>query len=476
MTFDLERILRSTPMRDSDLHAEHVNPAFVRMLRTIGFDRSYVRGEGAYLWDDAGQKYLDMLGGYAVFNAGRNHPVLVDAVRQYLDLGEAALVQMHAPRLAGLLAARLKSLINGAGRPALDRVYFSNSGAEGIETAIKFARRHTTKPVIVSCDRSFHGLTTGALALNGGAFFRDGFEPHDPHVRRIPFGDPAALEHALASNDVAAFIVEPVQGKGVIIPPAGYLAEACAMCHRYGALFVADEIQTGFGRTGRLLAIDHETGVEPDMIVLSKALSGGLVPVGAVMCRREVHESVFSSMDQSVVHSSTFGQGGLAMAVGLASLHVIETENLAGRADALGAMLGDGLRAMVPRFEFLHDVRQRGLMIGIELGPPKSLVLRGAWTMARALDKNLMPQAVTMPLLDDHRILTQVAGYGQDVIKLIPPLVISEEDVRWFIESFEQVMVRLHQFPGPAWEVIRKVGKHALSNRRSARAGSPVPS
>jgi len=465
MTFDLRQLLADAADRDSDLHLRHVNPAFVRMLRTIGFDRTFVRGEGAYLWDEHGTRYLDMLGGYAVFNAGRNHPVILEAIRQYLDLKDASLVQMDAPRLAGVLAGRLTRAV-GRG---LDRVYFTNTGADGVETAIKFARAHTRRPVIVSCDNAFHGLSTGALAVNGSSFFRSGFEPLDAHVRRIPFGDIGALDRALASGDVAAFIVEPIQGKGVFIPPVGYLAEARGRCRGAGALFVVDEVQTGLGRTGRFLAIDHEEGLTPDMVILSKALSGGLVPVGAVLMRPEIHESVYSSMDRSVVHSSTFGQGGLAMAVALASLHVIESEDLTGRADRMGQLLATGLREMASQFEFVHDIRHRGLMLGIELGRPTSVRLRTAWSMARTLDTNLMPQAVTMPLLDDHHILTQVAGYGQNTIKLIPPLVLTEDDVRYFLKAFEDVMHRLHRFPGPAWEVIRKVGKHALTNRAAPR-------
>ncbi|MHC4947196.1 MAG: aspartate aminotransferase family protein [Planctomycetota bacterium] len=466
MTLDIAAILAAHQGRNDELHREHVNPQFAKVLRTIGFDRCYVRAEGAHLRDDRGEKYLDMLAGYGVFNMGRNHPAVRKAITDFLAADYPSLVQMEAPLLSGLLAEKLKSLVSND----LDIVYFTNSGAETVETAIKLARGATGRPVILSCERGFHGLTTGALALSGDEHFRRGFEPYPPQFRRIPFDDLSALEAALAAGDVAAFVVEPVQGKGVNIPSPGYLVEAAALCRRAGALFVADEVQTGMGRTGRFLALEHDESdgrvVDPDMVLLAKSLSGGYVPVGAVLTRRWIYDKVFSSMDRAVVHSSTFGQGSLAMVAGLAALDVLESEGLLANAARMGELLGAGLNEMVGRYELLHAVRQRGLMIGIELGEPRSLALRGAWKLIHSMDRSLFPQAVTIPLLDDHRVLTQVAGHEIDVVKLIPPLVIDEADVRWFLDAFAPVMDALHQFPGPVWEILKKLGKHAVGKRK----------
>jgi len=466
LPFDLRDAIRRDIGTNYELYGEHVNPQFARVLKTIGYDRVYVRAEGQYLWDDKGARYLDFLSGYAVCNIGRNHPTVRKALRDCLDLDFPSMVQFEAPLLAGMLAAELKRRV---GRD-LEYVYFTNSGTEGVETAIKFAKCSTGRPAIISCHKAFHGLTSGALALNGCESFRTGFGPFLPSCRSIPFDDLAALERELSRGDVAAFVVEPIQGKGVNIPSKGYLATASRLCHRFGALFVADEVQTGIGRTGSFLAIDQEDGnghdtVDVDILVMSKALSGGYVPVGAVLSKREIWRDVFSSMDRAVVHSSTFHEGSLAMVAALASLAVYDDDRLADNATRLGARLHAGLHAMRSRYEFIKDVRQRGLMIGIEFGEPKSLLLKTAWKTVNAMDKNLFAQAIVIPLMEDHRILCQVAGHDQAVVKLIPPLCISDADVDAFLVAFEAVVQRLHRFPGPAWDVLRRLGKNAITSR-----------
>lgn len=466
MALDIKRLLTEAKGSNYRLHQEHINPQFAKVLRTIGFDRCYVRAEGPYLWDQHGTRYLDMIAGYGVYNLGRNHPEVRQVLNDFMAMDYPSLVQMEAPLTSGLLARELKKRMPNE----LDIVYFTNSGTEGVETAIKFARCATGRPAIVHCKKAFHGLSTGSLSLNGDESFREGFAPFLPECRVVPFNDLAALEEALAAGDVAAFVVEPVQGKGVNIPSPGYLREAAALCRRHGALFVADEVQCGMGRTGRFLAVEHDGDVDPDIVVLSKALSGGYVPVGAVLTRRWIYDRVFSSLDRAVVHSSTFGQGSLAMVAGLATLHVMDEHHLVARAEQLGNRLGEGLRAMQPRFELIKEVRWRGCMVGIEFGAPRSLGLKAGWSLVHKMDRNLFPQAVTMPLLDDQHIITQVAGHNIDVVKLLPTLVMSEADVEWFLSGFEQVMKGLERFPGPAWEVLSKLGKIALSSRDRAPA------
>jgi len=462
--FDIAQVLKNAEGQNYDLHHQHVNPCFSKVLRTIGFDRCYIKAQGAYLWDIQGHRYLDMLSGYGVFNFGRNHPVIRQALNDFMALDYPSLVQMEAPLLSGLLAEELKKrTANG-----LERVYFTSSGAEGVEASLKFARCATKRPVILYAHKAFHGLTTGALSVNGDEIFRDGFDPHLPGCQKIPFNDLEALEDALKTENVAAFIVEPIQGKGVNIPDPGYLKAACALCHRYGSLFICDEVQTGMGRTGRFYAHDHEDGLDPDMIILSKALSGGYVPVGAVLLRKEIFQKVFSSMDRAVVHSSTFGQGSLAMVAGLASLHLLEQDTLCQQATLMGDALGTRLLELKDRSEFIKDVRWRGLMMAIEFGPPKSLSLKTAWHLAHKMDKSLFPQAATIPLLDDHHLLTQVAGHHIDVIKLLPPLILTAEDVAWFVQGFSDVMDKMHRFPGPVWEVLSKIGKLAVTQRPRA--------
>jgi len=458
---DIRALLKQHEGRNYELHAAHVNPSNVRTLKTIGFDRCYVRAEGPYLWDVKGEKYLDMLSGYGVFGLGRNHPDVRRVLTEFMQADYPSLVKMEAPLLCGLLAEDLKRRMPNQ----LDMVFFTNSGSEGIETAIKYAKCVTRRPAVLHCKKAFHGLTYGALSLNGDESFREGFEPFLPHCRAIPFNDLAALEEELRRGDVAAFVVEPVQGKGVNLPSPGYLRDAAQLCRKHGALFVDDEVQTGMGRTGRFLAIEHEGDVDPDIVVLAKTLSGGFVPVGAVLCKKWIHEKVFSSMQRSVVHSSTFSQGSFAMAAGLAALDVLDRHNLIQRAEMIGNQIGNGLRSLIPRYEFLKEVRWRGSILGIEFGSPGSLTLKAAWTLMHQMDKSLFPQAAIIPLLDKHHIITQVAGHHIDVIKLLPPLVLSEDDVRWFLTAFEDVLEQMHKFPGPAWNVIADIGKMALTSR-----------
>ena len=465
MPLDVRQLLQDAAGPHHRLQSDHVNPRFAKSLSLIGFDRTYVRAEGAHLIDAEENRYLDMLGGYGMFNMGRNHPTVRQALNDCLAAETASLVQLGTPTLSGVLAQELKRRI-----PGFDYVYFTNSGAEGVETTIKFARRATKREGILHASSAFHGLTTGALALNGGEVFRKDFGPLLPGSRKVNYNDLTALEDALAAKDVAAFIVEPIQGKGVAIPDPGYLREAARLCHKYGSLLVVDEIQTGLCRTGRFLAMEHDGDVNADIVVISKALSGGYVPVGAVLYKKPVYNKVFSSLEDCVVHSSTFGQGDVAMVAGLASLIALDEDNAAHNAQVRGDQLGDGLLAIKDRFQFIGDVRWRGLMIGIEFSAPKSLSLRTAWSSVHALSKDLFCQAVTIPLLTDHRILTQVSGHHTDIIKLIPPLVLTDDDVKWFLTAFEKVMVDLHKFPGPAWEALFRIGKNAVS-----RGGKPEP-
>ncbi|MDA0214678.1 MAG: aspartate aminotransferase family protein [Planctomycetota bacterium] len=464
MSFDLDQLLASHRGSARSLHSEHVNPKWMHALKLIGFDHEYVRGESQYLWDANGNRYLDMIGGYAVCNVGRNHPVIRKALTDFLASQTPSMVQFDASILPGLLARHLKGRV---GRD-LDRVFFTNSGTEGIEAAIKFSRCATGKPEMLYEKGAFHGLSTGALAMNGCESFRSGFEPHPKDFRALPFNDLVALERELSRGDVAGFVVEPIQGKGVNMHSYGFLAKASALCHRYGALFVVDEVQTGIGRTGSFLAIDQEGAVEADIIVLSKGLSGGYVPVGAVMTKTSVWEKVFSRLDRAIVHSSTFHMSGLAMVAGLATLSVLENERLAENATQTGALLRNGLEAMKPRFELLGAIRQRGLMIGIEFAKPRSPTLRMAWRMIHALDVNLFTQAVTIPLMQDHKILSQVAGHGIPVLKLTPPLTIDADDVRHFLSAFEKTMLGIHRFHGPAWDALRRIAINSLRPRNAA--------
>jgi ornithine--oxo-acid transaminase len=418
-----------------ELNQRYLNPQLGRVIRTLGFDREWVAGRGSHLIDRRGDEYLDLLAGYGVFSLGRNHPEVKRQLQGVLAMDLPTLPQLGVSTLAGVLA---ESLVARA-PDSIDAVVLTSSGTESVEGAIKLARAATGRDRILYCDRGFHGLTMGSLSVNGNQEFRDRFGSLLPACRPVPFGDSDALEAELRQGEVAAFIVEPVQGKGVYAAPDGYLARAQELCRGHGALLIADEVQTGLSRTGRFLAVEH-WGVQPDLITLSKALSGGYVPIGALLASRRVFAGTFDSMERSVVHGSTFGNGEFAAAAGLATLSVIDREGLTERAARLGDLLLELTRPLADRFEIVRDVRAVGLMWAIELGPPAGRAGRRLWEAIERRQPGLFAQMVTVPLFRDHRILTQVAGHHMNVIKALPPLVISEQDLRGFASALEAVL------------------------------------
>ena len=442
-----------------DLHTRHLNNQMVRVLKTIGFDARFTRGRGPHLWDAKGDKYLDLLSGWGVFAVGRNHPHIAEALRSVLDADLPNLVQMDVSPLAGRLAERLLRRA-----PWLDKAFFANSGAEAVEASLKFARAATGRAGVVHCENAFHGLTYGPLSAAGDKLYRDGFGPLLPDFRAIPFDDLAALERSLRNRDVAAFLVEPIQGKIVRPPSPAYLREAQALCRKYGTLFVADEIQTGLGRTGKFLAVEH-FGAEPDMVLLAKGLSGGHVPVGVVLMRRETFAKVFDRMDRAVVHGSTFAKNDLAMAAGNATLDVIEAERLTENAARQGERLMRGIEAMIPRYQLLKEVRGKGLLIGIEFGPPKSFALKASWSAVEAARKGLFCQLITIPLFKDHQILCQVAGHGSHAVKLLSSLVLTDQDTDAILKAFDTVIGEAHRVPGAAWSLAKTLVGHAMRTR-----------
>jgi acetylornithine/succinyldiaminopimelate/putrescine aminotransferase len=458
MTFDLPSLLAGHAGDGYELHSRFLNPQLPRTLRTIGFDKDYVRGEGAYLFDAEGNAYADFLSGFGVFAAGRSHPVIKKALADALEMDFAAWTQFDCQPIMGLLAQRLL-----AKAPGLERVFFCNSGAEAVESALKFARHATGHSRFLYARHGFHGLTYGSLSVNGAEEFKAGFGPLLPGTQ-IPLGDLAALEAELGRGDVAALIIEPVQGHGVMMTPPGFLPAARALLHSRGALLICDEIQAGLGRTGRFFSYEYDGDVRPDIVTVAKALSGGYVPVGAMLTTDKIYASVYSSMDKLMVHSTTFKGGPLAMAAGLAALAVIDDEGLVENAARRGEELMQGLRELQAKYDLIKDVRGRGLIIGIEFGRPSGLKARAGWSMLQKARVGLFAQMVVVSLFQRHRILTQVSGDHMEVIKLIPPLMISDTEVKLFIESFAEVMDDASKGSGLMWDFGRTLVKQAIRN------------
>jgi ornithine--oxo-acid transaminase len=462
MSFDLKALVAARMGENYELHARHLNPTLVQVQRITGFDRVYTRAEGAYLYDAEGNAYLDFLSGYSVYNMGRNHPVVKQAIRDVLDLDLPNLVQMDCSLLSGLLAEKLLKKTP----PHLEAIFFCNSGTEAIEGALKFARAATGRAGIVSLHSGYHGLSYGSLSVTGIPNFQEGFGPLMADTARVRLGDLDALERLLRKRNVAAFLVEPVQGKGVKFPKNDFFIQAQILCRKYETLFICDEVQTGLGRTGKWWGFEH-WNLEPDIITVAKSLSGGFVPCGAIITRRAIYQKVFNRLDRCVVHSSTFGRNNLAMACGLASLAILEDEKLIENAGRIGNLLLERLDALRPKNTFLKEVRGKGLMIAIEFHEPPELGLKMAWRLLHKIDKALFPQLVIVPLLSKHRVLTQVAGHNMDVIKILPPLMIGEREVDYFVKAFEETLTGCRRLPGPMLELAMNTARRNQNGRRS---------
>ena len=392
-------------------YSEHVNPYLARLMNFAGFTVE-VQGQGCTLIDHEGKEYLDCLGGYGVFSLGHRHPKVVEAVKRQLDNLPLSGKTFFSANQANL-AERLADLCPGD----INYAFFSNSGTEAVEAAMKFARAATGKTEFVSTYGGYHGKTMGALSLTGRAKYQERFQPLVPSVHFINFGD----EHGLSKIDrnTAAFFIETVQGEGGIhVAPDGYLEAARRACDRVGALLVVDEVQTGLGRTGKILGIDH-FGVQPDIITFAKALGGGVMPIGATMGTPQIWERVFS--ENPLLHTSTFGGNPLACAAGLATIEVIEEEGLCERATEMGSLLISGLRDLASRQDVIAEVRGQGLMIGVEFAMDEV----GELVIAQMTKRGL----IAAYTLNNPR-----------VIRFEPPLIITKEQVEFAIRTFEDAV------------------------------------
>jgi acetylornithine/succinyldiaminopimelate/putrescine aminotransferase/nucleoside-diphosphate-sugar epimerase len=444
-----------------ELAAHHLDPSLVDVLRILGFDREYRWAQGSHLYDADGRAYLDFHTGEGFASLGHNHPDVREVLQATLAADLVDGVQLHYSSLAGMLAEALSQRLPAG----LDAVFFASTGAEAVDSAMKFARAATRRPRLISCDSSFHGVTLGPLSIVGDDFFKEGFGPLLPGCDRVPFGDLARLETELRSKDVAAFIVEPIQGRMVTVPAAGYLQAAQALCRRYGTLFVTDEIQTGLGRTGKWFALEH-WDLEPDIVLVGKALSGGYMPVAAMVTTREIHKRAVGTLERCYVHQSTYGRNRLSMAAGLATLRVIERDGLVEHAARMSTILLDGLAELQDRYEMIGKIRGRGLMIGIELQAPSSRVARLNWHLIHGASEGLFPQLIVIPLHRDHGVITMAAGKN-DVIKLLPPLTLSEPEARTFLGALDAVLADCHGAASKNWGVVRDIATATLIRRRA---------
>ncbi|HEY6351502.1 MAG TPA: aspartate aminotransferase family protein [Candidatus Angelobacter sp.] len=418
----------------------------------------YTRCEGAELHTADGDCVLDYLSGYCVHNLGHNHPKVIAALHDELDRRGPAMLQSHVPELAGTLAGKLCTLAGGR----LSKVFFCSSGSEGVEAVIKFARAHTGRSGLLYCSGAFHGLTCGALSLMADSSWAQDFGPLLPGADHVSFNNLQELEKKLATREFAAFIVEPLQSEaGIQVPDGNYLQAAQSLCRRYGSLLVLDEVQTGMYRTGPFLAGQHYQ-VDPDMVVLAKALSGGLVPCGAVLMTDAIYRSVYSSLSRAIIHTSTYSENGLAMRAALAALQVCEEENLAGRAEMMGALLRQKLSQALAGYEMVLEVRGLGMLNGIEFHSPRSLKLKVPFEAFQIIHSAMFGQMLVMRIFREHRILTQLCGNNFLVLKVAPPLIVSETQIDAFVKAVREVMEFIHSSVS-FWRDALRLGHRTLN-------------
>lgn len=442
-------------------YGNYVNPEWVKLLNVLGMNEQFERSEGALLHTTSGRTILDFLGGYGVYNVGHNHPHVIESLIDELRACRPSMLQSHVPPLAGELAERLCKKAGGR----VSKVYFGSSGSEGVESAMKFARAYTKRDWILFGKGGFHGLTCGALSLMSDRWWCEGFGRMVPETKSIPFNDIESLKEELEREEYACYIVEPIQGEsGVQVPSSDYLKEAQALCDKHGTLLVIDEVQTGVHRTGTFLA-SQQLGVTPDMVIMAKALSGGEIPVGALLMRDDICRSVYTSVDKAFVHASTFGENALAMRAGLATLDICENENLEAETLRKGELLRSKLRSRLEKYEILQEVRGMGLMNAIHFKPPTSLTLKMLFKGFHKVHPGLFGQMIIRTLFREEGILCQMAGSQYMVIKSMPPLVVTDDQIEQYAAGLENVVDMIINDKTRFWKQGLEVGAKAFKSK-----------
>ena len=472
----------------------HLNPVLAELTESTDFTKTFVRGEGSYLFDNRDNKYLDFVAGYGSVNVGHNHPHIVNAIQAALVNRAPGFAQAGINPYAAALADRLASIAP----TGLDMSFFTNSGTESVEAALKIARAATGRHRFLYCHHSYHGKTLGSLSVTGNRAYQQPFEPMLANCKAIPFGNIDALQAALKQDEFAAFIVEPIQAEGGFhVPCDDYLAAALTACRDSGTLMIADEVQTGMGRTGALFAIDHWS-VKPDIMTLAKSLGGGLMPIGVMMCSRDLWLRAYGSVQSYLLHSTTFGGGSLACAAALATLDILRDDALLVNANARSTQLREGLTEICHRRRSVREVRGKGLLLGLEFNP-MSAAATSHWNQLKEtrLSKFLVPNLCEMlqsmstlytmqTLLEEHQIFTQITRSNPLVLRIQPPLTVTDGEVDRFLDAMDQTIGEMEFRESSIRDVIAKtgVGRHekkgqvadAASHGINVPKGSQFPS
>ncbi len=415
-----------------ELYSKYVNSGLKTLLSMLGFDRSFVRAQDIEVYDAEGNRYLDFLGGYGCLPFGHNPRDILTALDRVNDRPNFLPAQVSA--LQAALSHDLAQITPGD----LEVTFLCNSGTESVESGLKLAKACNGNGAFIYCTGAFHGKTLGALSVGGREKYKKPFLPLLPNTVEIPFGDADALEKVLRTTNVAAFVVEPIQGEGgVLVPPEGYMRKVRELTEHHGALLIVDEVQTGFGRTGAMFACETER-VVPDVLCLAKALGGGVMPIGATVATKKVWEKAYGGLTKAVLHTSTFGGGGRACAAALASIEKIAIEDLPARAKTMGDYLLAGLKTLQERFKTIEEVRGRGLLIGVEFKKPVSGILDALTAgVLNKVSEEYYAALVAGDLIKKHRVITAYTLNNPNVMRLEPPLTVGKEHIDFVLNALE---------------------------------------
>jgi putrescine aminotransferase len=423
MTFD--RAMHLSRKESTVLFGKHINQPLAGLLKLSNADMRYSRAEGVYLYDEDDQPYMDLMAGYGALNLGHNPKEVIEAVNKAQELPSVLLVGYNP--LMGALANALASILPGN----LSVAIFGCGGAEAVENALKTARGSTGREKFVSCMGAYHGLSFGALSVCGSERFRVAVAPLLEHCELIPFGDLKALEQTLLGRDVAAFLVEPIQGEGgAVVPPKGYLKGAADLCRKFGTLLIFDEIQTGFGRTGKMFAMEHDE-VVPDIVTLSKSLGSGVIPVSVSVTSEKIWMKAFGSRDRFDLTISTFAGNPAACAAALKTIEIMQRDDIPERARTLGDYAKKRLHDLKTKHKLIKEIRGMGLLLGIEL--------ETAGLLSATMEHNLSIM-VMGELLHKHNIATSYYDFDPKVLRFEPPLIVTTEEIDKAVDALDKVL------------------------------------
>lgn len=445
---------RQTPVnrataRSQSIYEKYINPVLIKLTQDSNLLKTFVRGEGVYLYDSSGERYLDFVAGFGSMNHGHNHPKIVASIQSALTSQAPGFI----PSSVNPYTARLAEELITIAPDSLEMVFFTNSGAESVEAALKLARLVTGRPGFLACEKSYHGKTLGALSVTMNPKYQSPFQPLIPTIQSVDYNDLESLSNALKSKQFAAFIIEPIQGEGGMnVADQNYLKSAEELCRTTGTILIVDEVQTGFGRTGKMFAVEHEN-VQPDIMTLAKSLSGGLIPIGAMLTRRDLWMKAYGTFQSFTLHTSTFSGGSLACAAGSSAIRVLLEEDLIENARVQGDRLRNGLLDIARRTDRIKDVRGAGLMLGLELNPLSDIMRKhnretnsGSSMMIPGYDSMIssFPTVyLSAILLENYRIYTQTARSNPNVLRIQPPLLIREDEVDYFLNAVESILLEL---------------------------------